>query len=106
MHISYQVALAALIVVAPFAHPVMAQAPDKPTLTIDVSDTALVSTLPGFTNGNAVVGGVSLHFVAGGKGPPLLLLAGWPETWWAYHKVMPELAKHHRVIAIDLRGMV
>jgi pimeloyl-ACP methyl ester carboxylesterase len=43
--------------------------------------------------------------VAGGKGPPLLLLPGWPQTWWAYHKVMPELARDHRVIAVDLRGM-
>jgi pimeloyl-ACP methyl ester carboxylesterase len=33
------------------------------------------------------------------------LLPGWPQTWWAYHKVMPELARTRRVLAIDLRGM-
>jgi pimeloyl-ACP methyl ester carboxylesterase len=35
----------------------------------------------------------------------VLLLPGWPETWWAYHKIMPDLAKRHRVIVVDLRGM-
>ncbi len=71
----------------------------------DVSDAALVRSLPGFRNGSAQVNGVTIHYVEGGKGPAVMLLPGWPETWWSYHKVMPELAKHHRVIAIDLRGM-
>ena len=53
----------------------------------------------------AQVKGVSLHYVAGGSGPPLLLLTGWPQTWWAYHTVMPTLARTRRVIAIDVRGM-
>jgi pimeloyl-ACP methyl ester carboxylesterase len=35
----------------------------------------------------------------------VLLLPGWPQTWWEFHKIMPELAKRHRVIAVDLRGM-
>lgn len=69
------------------------------------SDTALVRTLPGFAEEFVDVNGVRLHVVAGGEGPPLLLLPGWPETWWSYHKVMPELAKSHRVVAVDLRGM-
>src|SRR3981189_730883 len=34
-----------------------------------------------------------------------MLLLGWPETWWAYHKIMPELARTHRVISVELRGM-
>jgi len=33
------------------------------------------------------------------------LLPGWPETWWAFHKIMPALARNHRVISVDLRGM-
>ena len=41
----------------------------------------------------------------GAKAVRYCCLPGWPETWWAYHKVMPELAKTHRVIAVDLRGM-
>ena len=73
--------------------------------TQDVSDAALVKTLPGFSNNSATVNGVKLHYVIGGEGPPLVLLPGWPETWWSYHKVMPELAKHYRVISVDMRGM-
>lgn len=70
-----------------------------------VSDEALVRTLPGFSSRYALVNGVRLHYVTGGKGSPVLLLPGWPETWWGYHKIMPELAKNHRVISVDLRGM-
>ena len=75
------------------------------TSPVDVSDAALVKTLPGFSQHFVTVNGVKLHYVAGGKGPALVLLPGWPETWWEYHKVMPTLAKDHRVIVVDLRGM-
>ena len=37
-------------------------------------------------------------------GPPILLLHGWPETWWEWHHVMPLLAEHFSVVAMDLRG--
>ncbi len=71
----------------------------------DVSDAALVKSLPGFRNGYAEVNGVRLHYVVAGKGEPLVLLPGWPETWWTFHKIMPALAEHYTVIAVDLRGM-
>jgi pimeloyl-ACP methyl ester carboxylesterase len=71
----------------------------------DVSDAALVSSLPGFENGYANVNGTRLHYVAGGKGARLIMLPGWPETWWEFHLVMPTLAAQYRVIAVDLRGM-
>src|SRR5262245_39877163 len=50
--------------------------------TVDpLSDAALVRKLPGgFTNGYARVNGIRLHYVAGGKGAPLVLLPGWPQT--------------------------
>lgn len=73
--------------------------------TGDLSDEALVRELPGFRNGYAVVNGVRLHYVAGGSGAPLVLLPGYPETWWEYRKIMPALAARYRVIAVDLRGM-
>jgi pimeloyl-ACP methyl ester carboxylesterase len=75
------------------------------TASSDVSDAALVRTLPGFENGYADVNGTQLHYVAGGKGQPLVLLPGWPETWWEFHLIMPTLAARFRVIAVDLRGM-
>jgi pimeloyl-ACP methyl ester carboxylesterase len=43
--------------------------------------------------------------VIGGQGDPVVLLHGWPETWYAWHKVMPALAKNYTVIAPDLRGL-
>ncbi len=58
-----------------------------------------------FRQGMVPVEGGDLHYVIGGTGPALLLLHGWPETWWAWHKVMPDLARTHTVIALDLPGL-
>lgn len=69
------------------------------------SDDALVRRLPGFERKYARANGITLHYVEGGKGDPVLLLPGWPQTWWSYHKVMPALAAKYRVFAIDIRGM-
>lgn len=63
------------------------------------------ASLPGFQHNYAQVNGVRLHYVTGGRGEPLVLLPGWPQTWWEYHKIMPALATKFRVIAVDLRGM-
>ncbi|MFD0138521.1 SDR family oxidoreductase [Streptomyces sp. NPDC127159] len=41
----------------------------------------------------------------GGQGDPVVLLPGWPRTWYQFHKIMPLLAQRYRVIAVDLRGM-
>jgi pimeloyl-ACP methyl ester carboxylesterase len=46
-----------------------------------------------------------LHVVIGGEGPPLLLVHGWPETWYAWRLLMPRLAQDFEVIAVDQRGM-
>jgi pimeloyl-ACP methyl ester carboxylesterase len=70
----------------------------------DTSDQALVKRLPGFTNDDADVNGIRLHFVQGGSGQPLFLLGGGGQTWWQFHKIMPDLAKHFRVIVVDIRG--
>ena len=58
-----------------------------------------------FSHHMATVNGVQLHYVIGGKGDPVVLLHGWPETWYGWHKVMPALAKNYTVIAPDLRGL-
>lgn len=68
------------------------------------NDAALVKRLPGFSNHTATVNGTTLHYVKGGKGAPLLLLPGWPQTWWEFNRIMPQLAKSYTVIAVDLRG--
>ena len=50
-------------------------------------------------------GDVRLHVVSGGSGPPLLLIHGWPESWYGWRMVMPALAKDFFVVAVDQRGM-
>jgi pimeloyl-ACP methyl ester carboxylesterase len=59
----------------------------------------------GFASGLANVNGTTLHFVRGGMGPALVLLHGFPQDWYEWHKVMPRLAKQFTVIAVDLRGI-
>ncbi|GII64271.1 hypothetical protein Skr01_43560 [Sphaerisporangium krabiense] len=61
---------------------------------------------PIFTHGRvAVDGGSTLHYVRGGSGPAIVLLHGWPQTWWIWRNVMPQLARTHTVIAFDLPGL-
>jgi pimeloyl-ACP methyl ester carboxylesterase len=58
-----------------------------------------------FTSRYVDVGNLRLHAVTGGDGPPLLLVHGWPETWYAWRMLMPALARDFSVIAIDQRGI-
>src|SRR5690242_9842 len=50
-------------------------------------------------------GAVRLHAVVGGDGPPLLLIHGWPGTWYYWRLVMPALARDFSVVAVDQRGI-
>jgi len=59
----------------------------------------------GFVSGTAQANGTTLHYVRGGTGPAIILLHGFPEDWYAYHRVMPLLAKQFTVVAVDLRGI-
>src|SRR3954462_15294361 len=58
-----------------------------------------------FTSRYVDAGELRLHAVIGGDGPPLLLVHGWPETWYAWRLLMPALARDFEVIAVDQRGM-
>ena len=59
-----------------------------------------------FSHHMAVVNnGVQIHYVIGGHGNPLVLLHGWPETWYEWIHVMPALSKNYTVIVPDLRGL-
>jgi pimeloyl-ACP methyl ester carboxylesterase len=63
------------------------------------------ATIPGVTHHLAEVNGTELHYVsAGTSGSPILLVHGFPETWWAFRRIIPLLAARHRVYAVDLRG--
>jgi pimeloyl-ACP methyl ester carboxylesterase len=57
-----------------------------------------------FTSRYIDTGDLRQHVVTGGQGPPLLLVHGWPQTWYAWRLVMPALARGFSVIAPDQRG--
>lgn len=44
----------------------------------------------GYTSATAKVNGVRIHYVTGGTGEPLVLLHGWPQTWYAWHGFGPQ----------------
>ena len=58
-----------------------------------------------FTSRYIDAGGLRQHVVIGGDGPPLLLVHGWPETWYAWRLLMPALARDFTLIAVDQRGI-
>lgn len=63
------------------------------------------ATYAGLRHQTTEVNGARLHHVtAGDRGTPVLLVHGFPETWWAFRRLIPLLAVHHRVHAVDLRG--
>jgi len=53
----------------------------------------------------ANLGDVRLHYVTGGQGPTIVLLHGWPQTWYMWRDVLPGLMQRYRVIAVDMRGL-
>ena len=57
-----------------------------------------------FTHHTTSVNGIQIHYVIGGKGEPLVLLHGYPQSWYEWRYVMPTLAKKFTVVAPDLRG--
>lgn len=58
----------------------------------------------GFTEQRAMVGNVGINYVRGGHGPTLVLVHGYPQTWYEWRGILPELARYYTVIAPDLRG--
>jgi pimeloyl-ACP methyl ester carboxylesterase len=58
-----------------------------------------------FTSRYVKANGIRLHAVTGGEGPPLLLVHGWPQTWYQWRLVMPALARDFTVVAVDQRGI-
>jgi pimeloyl-ACP methyl ester carboxylesterase len=70
-----------------------------------MSNAKIDHELQGVTHHWVEVNGTKLHYVrAGTGGAPVLLVHGFPETWWTFRKLIPLLAVSHRVFAVDLRG--
>lgn len=51
-----------------------------------------------------VANGIRMHVAEAGHGPPVVLLHGYPETWYAWRHQWPDLARQYHVIMPDLRG--
>lgn len=60
----------------------------------------------GFARERIEANGIGLNVVRGGSGdgPAVLLLHGYPQTHVMWHRVAPEIARDHAVVAPDLRG--
>jgi pimeloyl-ACP methyl ester carboxylesterase len=54
-----------------------------------------------FTSRHVDTGELRLRAVTGGEGPPLLLVHGWPQTWYAWRMLMPALARDQRGIGLS-----
>lgn len=58
----------------------------------------------GFTQHRVRTGGAEINFRSAGKGPPVLLLHGYPQTHVLWHRIAPHLARRFTVVTPDLRG--
>lgn len=58
-----------------------------------------------WSSDTATVNGTVLHYVTGGAGSTVLLVHGFPQDWYEWHRVMPRLVDGYRVVAVDLRGV-
>jgi pimeloyl-ACP methyl ester carboxylesterase len=58
----------------------------------------------GFTQQKVTVGSVGIDYVIGGHGPTLVLLHGYPQSWYEWRHILPALAEHYTAIAPSLRG--
>jgi len=59
---------------------------------------------PGYAHQQRKANGINLSLRSGGRGPPLLLLHGFPQTHAIWHKVVPILQQHYTLVMPDLRG--
>jgi hypothetical protein len=91
-------ALAVLLVVA--CAGTHGQSPPKQPI-----DPAFATLGSGFVSSTAQVNGTTLHYIRGGNGPALILLHGFPQDWYEFHRIMPRLKTRLTVLAVDLRGV-
>jgi haloacetate dehalogenase len=60
--------------------------------------------MDGFEHTEIEVGPTRYRPGAAGDGPPVLLLHGFPETHYCWHRVAPGLTEDHTVVVCDLKG--
>lgn len=68
----------------------------------------MTASLPGATHHRLRLEEVDLHYVLAGPedGTPVVLLHGYPQSWWCWHRVVPLLVEAgFRCVVPDLRGL-
>ncbi|MFF3405294.1 alpha/beta fold hydrolase [Streptomyces sp. NPDC002742] len=55
-------------------------------------------------HGFVSVRGVRLHTAEAGEGDPVILLHGFPQHWYGWRRLIPELSADYRLICVDQRG--
>ena len=79
--------------------------PEETKDTTAISEVKPANPPANFKHETALVNGVKIHYVIGGKGDPLVLVHGFGQNWYMWNRLLPELSKHFTVIAPDLRGV-
>ena len=74
----------------------LASAPPSPQITEKL--------FPGFQATTLETSGAKIRVLTKGRGKPVLLLHGHPETMVTWHKIAPALAESYEVVLTDLRG--
>ncbi len=59
----------------------------------------------GFARRFVTARGARFHVIEGGAGSPVMLVGGWPQSWYCWRHVMPRLAGRRRVIVVDPPGL-
>jgi pimeloyl-ACP methyl ester carboxylesterase len=75
-------------------------------LCLCAANTVHAAEIPaGARSEKAKVNGIEMHYVIAGKGPMVVLLHGWPQTWYKWRHIIPALSDKYTVVAPDLRGL-
>jgi len=64
----------------------------------------LADLFPGFESHWIATDAGRMFARSGGKGPPLVLIHGFPQTMAMWHRIARDLAKRFTVVLVDLRG--
>src|ERR1700720_1698658 len=70
----------------------------------ETREAAMTDFFPGFEQRRIATSGAEINLMTGGRGPPLLLLHGYPQTHLLWRKIAPRLAEEFTLVIPDLRG--
>ena len=70
--------------------------PDTRNDRVNPAPSTVPGHVPGITHHTAEVNGIRVHYALAGEGPPVVLLHGFPQTWYAWRKQVPALAEPFR----------